>query len=132
MPQDAAIDYLSKECRLRYQFPEEMRNVLLSFWHERLLITGAATERHDDNFFATRRYRCTLRSEAKQCPRASRARRCAEEIATGAGDCLYYVTRIGDVPVHNSEIRIAFPKYDKAGPLVSARPHGTSVSIRHL
>ena len=55
--EDAAIDDLCKECGLRNQFADEVRNIFLAFWRERFLIAGPAAkgDDYDLSFFGSER-----------------------------------------------------------------------------
>ena len=83
--EDALVDNVGEEARLRYQFVQQVRNIFLAFGREGLLIASATSERDHDRLafspgdFATHQGTC-----AEQRAAQAQARCVAQEVASAA------------------------------------------------
>src|SRR6185437_7282850 len=91
----AAVDHLREESRLRDQFVQKVRDILLSFRHKGFFVASAAAEGDDHSLFRTRQGQRPERSQTEQRCARCRTRNGAKKIAAIPRDGLSDFTRTG-------------------------------------
>ena len=71
--ENAAIDHLREERRLRDQLVQQVRDVLLPVRHERLVVARASAEGDDNGFLSARRDHSAQRRMRRRCAAAAPA-----------------------------------------------------------
>jgi hypothetical protein len=103
--ENAAVQHLSEKGRLRNELIQQMRNVLLTFWHEGLFVTRAAAKRNDNHLPGTRQGQSAKRGKTEQSCACRRSRDATEKLAAMCADGLRYLAGAAAGPVQETTIR---------------------------